>query len=193
MSRAKRARRWGRLISGPVVDRPPRALPRAEKARGRRGISSVFFRGRTWCGGNVKENKTKKADPFVEFFFPCGYRKMEVWVLPNGVRDRRGRPYISEEELNTNFRGIYDPLNLRTSQGLYDAAPPTCSAFADEVAKFRREGGAPVARVTGGMFLQRGQNPPHEIARRAVLARSASARAAAARRHTAAAQRAGWR
>lgn len=103
---------------------------------------------------------------------------MDVWVLPNGVRDRRGRPYISQEELRRSFT-LYDPEGPPIHYGLYDAAPPTCPSFQSAVQRFAMDGGRSDATVTRADFERRGMfNPPNQRAMMTVLARSPSARAA---------------
>lgn len=49
---------------------------------------------------------------------------MDVWVNPNGTRNRDFRPYISQEESGRSVYP-YDP-NTPFHYGLYDSAQPSC-------------------------------------------------------------------
>lgn len=59
---------------------------------------------------------------------------MNVWVLPDGTRDRRMRPYIDQEELaRTSYP--YNPNDPNVVHGLYGSAPKLCSSFRNEMNK----------------------------------------------------------
>lgn len=55
---------------------------------------------------------------------------MQVWVRPDGRRDRRFRPYIEQEELDRNFT-LYDPEGRGVNYGLYETAQPSCGIWQD--------------------------------------------------------------
>ena len=54
---------------------------------------------------------------------------MEVWLNPNGTRNRENRPLIDQEEGSRNVY-LYDPYRS-FHYGLYDQAQPTCGSWLD--------------------------------------------------------------
>jgi len=55
---------------------------------------------------------------------------MNVWVNPDGTRDREFRPYIEEEETAKSVY-LYSPNGPAFHYGLYDGAQPSCGYWQD--------------------------------------------------------------
>lgn len=55
---------------------------------------------------------------------------MNVWLNPDGTRDREFRPYISQEETARSVY-LYSPNGPGFNYGLYETAQPTCGGWLD--------------------------------------------------------------
>ena len=61
---------------------------------------------------------------------------MDVWLNPDGTRDREFRPYIEQEELSRSVY-LYDPNGPGFNYGLYQSAgQPTCGYWLDVYKQF---------------------------------------------------------
>lgn len=63
---------------------------------------------------------------------------MEVWLNPNGTRDRSFRPYIQEEETSKSIYPYHPDIPF--NYGMYDTVQNTCGSWQDLYCQYRKIG-----------------------------------------------------
>ena len=79
---------------------------------------------------------------------------MNVWLNPDGTRNRESRPYVSREEL-ANSVYLYDPNGPGFHYGLYQSAHPSCGYWLDIYNQYPSKTPSEVVDSSGRLHLVR--------------------------------------